>query len=656
MSTTVMLTGVLPFIVLVASVLAVPVSLVLLKLYRNAVQKGMRSSGGGAVPGPDRAVVHRTPSASLQIRTFDDTASRIGPDKISPAYRIAVQRPWQTAAVYGAAGACYALIMTAGWLVATGDKTIVWTKVLFLFWEYLWPTVIAVVLVAAYDRVRLLQLFATYFIVLLAINGIAVARNPQLGFGQLILAWIIANGPSTVLVVAFLLRPIRAVGPLVLAFLIAVAIGSQTLLSMASANEGLLRVIVDIGSRLGLNATAVFVGMILLGMLVFGLLGWPLLSFLGKLYEQKKLTDQSLMLDSLWFLFGVVQSIGLAFEAPPWILTGLVAFVGYKMVSRLGFRWIDAVRRVSESRTLLLLRVFALGKRSERLFDRLRKHWQYAGSISMIAGPDLVTSTVEPHEFLAFVRGHLSRRFVSGAQDLERRMAVADGMPDPDGRYRIKKFFCYNDTWQMTMERLAATSDAVLMDLRSFSPANQGCIFELGRLLDGVDLGRAVFLVDKTTDLGFLEATLRRLWQNLSADSPNQVATEARAQLFPIVTQSEKELSGLLHLLMGAVPEAAAILIGVSGPVEGKQFSVKKHGLLIGRNPKNDLAIPQDEQISGSHAYLRYEQGGLLIIDRNSRNGTFVNDNKLGATGCVLTSGDRIRIGNSTLEVKIASS
>jgi predicted component of type VI protein secretion system len=45
-----------------------------------------------------------------------------------------------------------------------------------------------------------------------------------------------------------------------------------------------------------------------------------------------------------------------------------------------------------------------------------------------------------------------------------------------------------------------------------------------------------------------------------------------------------------------------------------------------------------------------------LIIDRNSRNGTFVNDNKLGATGCVLTSGDRIRIGNSTLEVKIASS
>jgi pSer/pThr/pTyr-binding forkhead associated (FHA) protein len=77
---------------------------------------------------------------------------------------------------------------------------------------------------------------------------------------------------------------------------------------------------------------------------------------------------------------------------------------------------------------------------------------------------------------------------------------------------------------------------------------------------------------------------------------------------------------------------------------------------LIGRNPKNDLAIPQDKQISGSHAYLRYEKAGLFIIDRNSRNGTFVNENKLTDSGCVLNSGDRIRVGKSTFEVRITSS
>ena len=645
---------VLVLFLLVGSVLAVSASLLLMRLYRNAVQRRMSSFGRETVPGPERAVAHRTPSSALQIRTFDNLSSLVRPDTSSPAYRMAMQRPWQTAAVYTAAGTCYALIVTIGWLAATRDKGVVWTKVAFLFWLYLWPTVIAVVLVAAYNPARRWRLFAAYFVVLLALSGIALGLNPDIGIGQLLLLWIIVNGLPTVIMLGFLLQPIRAVGPLVLAFVITVSLGSYTLLWIPSRNEGALRTISEIGSRVDVNAIPVFAGMIIFGVLIFGLLGWALLSLLGKLYEQKKLSDQSIMLDSLWLLFAVVESVGV-FQASPWILTGLVALVGYKLACRLGFRWIDAVR-ASESQTLLLLRVFALGRRSEWLFDKLRKHWQYAGSISMIAGPDLVTSTVEPHEFLEFVRGRLSRRFVSDAHDLERRIAVADEMPDPDGRYRIKKFFCYNDTWQMTMERLAATSDAVLMDLRSFSPANQGCIFELGRLLDGMDLGRVVFLVDATTDLGFLETMLQRLWQNLSADSPNQAATEPRARLFPIMAQSERELGALLHLLLGAVPAAAAILIGVSGPVEGKQFSVKKHGLLIGRSPKNDLAIPQDEQISGSHAYLRYEKGGLLIIDRNSRNGTFVNENKLTDTGYVLASGDRIRVGDSTLEVRITSS
>jgi hypothetical protein len=126
-------------LLLVGSALAVPASFLLMRLYRNAVQRGMRSFGRETVPGPERAVVHRTPSSPLQIQTFDHTSSQVRPDTISPAYRTAMQRPWQTAAVYSAAGTCYALIMTVGWLAATQDKAVVWAKVLYLFWEYLWP-------------------------------------------------------------------------------------------------------------------------------------------------------------------------------------------------------------------------------------------------------------------------------------------------------------------------------------------------------------------------------------------------------------------------------------------------------------------------------------------------------------------------------------
>src|SRR4029078_9409413 len=127
--------------------------------------------------------------------------------------------------------------------------------------------------------------------------------------------------------------------------------------------------------------------------------------------------------------------------------------------------------------TLLLLRVFSLGSRSERLFDALSKRWLRAGCFSMIPGPDLVASTVEPHEFLDFMAGDLSRQFVRSDADLERRLQAMDLGPDPDGRYRVHEFFCYADTWQNTMRKLATGADAVLMDLRSFSPSNQGCIF-----------------------------------------------------------------------------------------------------------------------------------------------------------------------------------
>jgi len=70
------------------------------------------------------------------------------------------------------------------------------------------------------------------------------------------------------------------------------------------------------------------------------------------------------------------------------------------------------------------------------------------------------------------------------------------------------------------------------MDLRSFSASNHGCVYELGRLLDTIDLGRVVFVTDKTTDRGFLEATLQQQWSILAAESPNRSAGEPAARFF----------------------------------------------------------------------------------------------------------------------------
>jgi hypothetical protein len=552
LSTTVVLTGVLPFTVVVASALAFPVCWALLKLYRRSVERGMRTAGAGSATAPAMASRPNAPSTRLSIQPVDE-ASRVEPARHDDAvYHLAAVGPWHTAALYALAGMAYAAVMTAGWLTATHHESIVWIKVLVLFWTYWWPAWLTAMLVAAYDRNRWLQLLTLYFVALGLLFSIALLRNPDLSMPQLALSWVIENAPPTVLLLAFLLRQIRAVGPLVLAFLLALAVGSQTVLSLAAAHPSILRALSGFGFSLGLGPAAVFVGMILAGTLSFGLLGWPLLLWLGRCYKRKRLSDQSLTVDSLWLLFGAVQSIGLAFEAPHWIMTGAAAFIAYKAVANLGFRMIGGCRRHVQPRTLLLLRVFALARRSELLFHQLRTHWLYAGSVSMIAGPDLVTTTVEPHEFLDFLTGYLGRQFVKDSSDLERRLTAMDRGRDPDGRYRINEFFCHNDTWQMTMERLAATSDAVLMDLRSFSLANQGCIFEIGRLVDGVDLTRVVFLADASTDRAFLDATLERLWDHIAADSPNRVAESPTVRVFRVSRQSDSDLRALLPLLFSA--------------------------------------------------------------------------------------------------------
>jgi hypothetical protein len=144
-----------------------------------------------------------------------------------------------------------------------------------------------------------------------------------------------------------------------------------------------------------------------------------------------------------------------------------------------------------------------LGKRSERLFDALAKHWRHVGSMRLIAGPDLATTTIEPHEFLDFLGGKLARRFIDGPDALNQRISEMDLKPDGDGRFRVCDFFCHEDTWQMTLTRLVADSDAVLMDLRGFSQENHGVVYEIEELISVVPLERVVFVIDQTTDEKF---------------------------------------------------------------------------------------------------------------------------------------------------------
>jgi len=555
MDSTVVLTGMLPAVMLASAGLTAVVSTFLLWLYRKAVLRSMRASTGLTEigrPATEAAAGTAGNARPLVITTID--VKRL-PDKslaAAAAFRVAAQSLRRATSIYVVGGLLYALVFALAWMVVSKAGFIP-VRFLWLYTSYSWPVVLTVGLLIAIDRRQWITLVGVYLAALMLIAAVALARNPDLSAGQLAFFWVYANGPATVLLLTFLNRRVRAVGPLVLVFMVAGVTGAMIAIQVAGSNEGLLRGVVALGSALGLGATALYVLLHLFGFMVFGILGWFLLRWIGRRYQLKRFSDQSLSMDAMWLLFGILQSITLVFEGWIWIFCGILAFAVYKLVVCNGFaRWARQSGGDGELHSLLLLRVFSLRKRSERLFNMMSKLWLRVGSVSLIAGPDLVTTTVEPHEFLAFLGNRLSRQFVQGNGDLQSRLSRIDRQPDPDGRHRVNEFFCYADTWQSTMTQLAAQSNAVLMDLRSFSASNQGCLYELQQLLGCVPLVRILLVIDKTTDQGFLEKTLRRLWENIEATSPNLRVSSPEIRLCEVTSQSATEIRNLLILLLGA--------------------------------------------------------------------------------------------------------
>jgi hypothetical protein len=576
-----------------ATALALVVSLGLLWLYRRAVLKSMRARTS------PRTIEPTPPETSTTSTSPNRPAQETAPDLslLGGASPVAIglaaealhsrllRTPWRTAAIYAGAGFCYALVIAAA--VLTSEEA--WDtsfygsllQFLLLFWTYAWPVVLTISIVAAANWRARLAVATGYFTVLAAISALFVARSPEalslVGYGGislplfgnlqlpyfqvpgLALVWLHANLVVTVLVLAFLYRRVRAVGPLVLAFMVVSVTGSQFATPIAfNSNERLTRFLDNIGQTLGYGFTYRVLN--ILGFALAALLvGWLVLRWIRRRYEHKKVSDQSLTLDAVWLVYTVYQALFVSFAGPSWILSSFVAFAVYKAAAWASFRTLGYKPPTEGNPKLLLLRVFSLGRRSERLFDALAKHWRYLGDIRFIAGPDLATSTVEPHEFLDFLTGKLARRFIDGPKTLDLRISEMNLRPDADGRFRVNDFFCHDDAWQMTLSRLLGDSDAVLMDLRGFSRHNAGVAYEINELINVVPLERVVFVVDDTTDEQFLRQTVRNSWGRMSSTSPNRSSMPGRISVFRFTGSHGGELRRFLRTLSGAArPTASA--------------------------------------------------------------------------------------------------
>ena len=89
-------------------------------------------------------------------------------------------------------------------------------------------------------------------------------------------------------------------------------------------------------------------------------------------------------------------------------------------------------------------------------------------------------------------------------------------------------------------------------------------------------------------------------------------------------------------------------LIGVLPSGEKLEYPIDKHEVEIGKATHNHIVLT-DPTVSNTHAIVLSRKDGYSIVDLGSRNGTFVNSDRLGSDAHALRHGDKVQLGQTIL-------
>ena len=543
-------------LVLIVLPIALLIALALVRLFRARVKQSMRATAGEAVNPETYQRPPNGPPGELEVAVLRVTRENSRAARSTPLVSRLRARARGVALVYGGA-ACLQSAVLATVLVASiqfAPTENVSLKFALLFFSFFLVNASPVVLAPTIIVKRQLSFL---MLAVLALIVVMWAFDRAVG-GDVVGIWLLISGVATGAILLLNIRRLRAVGPIVFAAALLFsysAIGGHFYATAIVWNaigpvhfvredlaqlpllEGMQKYLDEI-ARLPrpeqlAEVTAVLaeptsllraahpeaittkvklevVGLSLAAIVLGALASFACVRWLAVHYHTRRASDQMLGVDVLMVIFTLSSLLSLA-PAFGWVAgaSAIPAFAAYSLGARYGLRRRQRLAPPVEPRTLLLFRVFGFDRRTQRLLQDLGQRWRYLGPIRLMGGVDLADSTLEPHEFFDFLNGRLTRAFVRNRQDLEQRLSENLPVPDPDGLFRVQEFYCHENTWRMTASYAAVKADAVLMDLRGFSPSNRGCIFEIEQLIASVPVPRIVLLIDRTTDRPFLEQTLQ---------------------------------------------------------------------------------------------------------------------------------------------------
>ena len=87
----------------------------------------------------------------------------------------------------------------------------------------------------------------------------------------------------------------------------------------------------------------------------------------------------------------------------------------------------------------------------------------------------------------------------------------------------------------------------------------------------------------------------------------------------------------------------------------GQQFQLNVGSYSLGRAPTCDFQL-NDPRASRRHATIKFDGRQCRVVDEGSANGTFINEQPVGGRAVPLNLGERLRIGDTTLQFSLADS
>lgn len=139
-----------------------------------------------------------------------------------------------------------------------------------------------------------------------------------------------------------------------------------------------------------------------------------------------------------------------------------------------------------------------------------------------------------------------------------------------------------------------------------------------------------------------------------SQASPSSPASASRAAtgdttktIPPVIAEADLEgLSAEDEAAVNALPRGSALLVVQRGPNAGSRFLLRADQVSAGRHQDSDIFL-DDISVSRRHATFTRTPDGVVLADRGSLNGTYVNKDLVDST--LLRHGDEVQIGKFRL-------